>query len=346
MPTGGRATLTQFIIESRRQHPEATGDLNGLVTAVALACKAISRKVALGSLTDEHGATPDQLEHVANRMFLRATEWGGHVAGLLSALMETSYALPSQHLRGKYLLTFQPLDAPSVVEANVTVGSVFSVLRAPTPGQDPRPEDFLQPGTQQVCAGYAIYGPATMLVLTFGAGTHGFTLDPHLGEWVLSHRELKISPQTLEYSTNAAHSRFWEPAMKRYVDECLAGKGGPRETDFTLRWTASLVAQTHRVVLRGGVCLYPSDSRDAAGRVRLLFEANPISFLIEQAGGRASTGRARMLEVVPESSQQRTGFVFGSADEVARVEAYHREGLVESYRSPLFAERGLFASDD
>ncbi len=350
MPTGGRATLTQFIIESRRQHPEATGDLNGLVTAVALACKAISRKVALGTLADalttESSGAPESLEQVATRMFLRATEWGGHVSGLVSALMDSTYTLPSQHLRGKYLLTFQPLDAPLVVDANVTVGSLFSVLRAPNPRQDPRPEDFLQPGTAQVCAGYAIYGPATMLVLTFGSGTHGFTLDPQLGEWVLSHRDLKIPAQTFEFSTNAAHSRFWEPAMKRYVDECLAGKTGPRGAEFTLRWAASLVAQAHRVVLRGGICLYPSDSRDASGRLRLLFEANPISFLVEQAGGRASTGRVRMLELKPESLQQRTGMVFGSSDEVARVESYHREGQVEPYRSPLFAERGLFASDD
>lgn len=354
MPTGGKSTLTQFIIESRRRHPEATGDLNGLVTAIALACKAISRKVAFGALAQPSDPTPGQqgedpgLPGIANRMFLRATEWGGHLGGILSEQLTALYPVPQAYPRGKYLLVFNPLDGASTVDVNVTVGSLFTILRAARPGSDANAEDFLQKGTLQVCAGYAIYGPATMLVLTFGAGTHGFTLDPQLGEWVLSHRDLKIPAQTREFSTNATHSRFWEPAAKRYVNECLAGKLGPREADFTLRWAASLVAQTHRVLLRGGVCLYPRDTRDPAtpGRLRLLFEANPLAFLVEQAGGLASTGRGRLLDVEPDSLQQRSALVFGSSDEVSRIETYHREENVETYRSPLFGERGLFASED
>jgi fructose-1,6-bisphosphatase I/sedoheptulose-1,7-bisphosphatase len=221
-------------------------------------------------------------------------------------------------------------------------------VRAPTPGVDAGAEDFLQPGSAQVCAGYAIYGPSTMLVLTLGHGTHAFTLDPMLGEWVLSHRELRIPPQTREFAINASNSRFWEPAVKRYVDECLAGQTGPRGADFNMRWIASLVAETHRILMRGGVFLYPRDTRASGktGRLRLLYEANPISMLIEQAGGRASDGRTRALEVQPASLHQRIGLVFGSADEVERIERYHADEPPDTYSSPLFGRRGLFAEVD
>lgn len=359
MPTGGRSTLTQFLIEERRRHPEATGDLNALITDVSLACKAIARKVAYGALagvlgadaaagasTNVQGEEQKTLDVISNRMFLRATEWGGHLAGMVSEEMEAPYALPAEHPRGKYLLLFDPLDGSSNIDVNVSVGSIFSILRAPTPGEDPRPADFLQPGTRQVCAGYAIYGPSTMLVLTLGRGTHAFTLDPQLGEWVLSHPHLRIPEKTREFAINASNSRFWEPAVKRYVDECLAGQTGPRGADFNMRWIASLVAETHRILMRGGVFLYPRDTKDPAraGRLRLLYEANPISFLIEQAGGRASTGRGRLLEVQPDALHQRIGFVFGSPLEVERIESYHRDERADTFDSPLFGRRGLFAS--
>lgn len=361
MPTGGKSTLTQFLIEERRRVPEASGDLNALITAVSLACKAISRRVAYGALVQGPEAAPSQagtinvqgeeqkpLDVLSNQMFLRANEWGGHLAGMVSEEMEDVYTLPPQYPRGKYLLLFDPLDGSSNIDVNVAVGSIFSVLRAVTPEQDPKAEDFLQPGTQQVCAGYAIYGPSTMLVLSLGLGTHAFTLDPLLGEWVLSHRNLQVPKATREFAINASNSRFWEPAVKRYVDECLAGKIGPRGADFNMRWIASLVAETHRILMRGGVFLYPRDTKDPAktGRLRLLYEANPISMLIEQAGGAASTGRERLLEVQPQSLHQRIGFVFGSADEVSRIEGYHREEPRETYNSPLFGKRGLFAAAD
>ena len=355
MPTGGRSTLTQFLIEERRHHPDATGDLNALITDVSLACKAIARKVAYGALAgvlgnagtgNVQGEDQKTLDVLANDMFLRAAEWGGHSAGMLSEELEAPYALPPQYPRGKYLLLFDPLDGSSNIDVNVSVGSIFSVLRAPTPGADPQPADFLQPGVEQVCAGYAIYGPSTMLVLTLGRGTHGFTLDPQLGEWVLSHPHLALPEKTQEFAINASNSRFWEPAVKRYVDECMAGKAGPRGHDFNMRWIASLVAETHRILMRGGVFLYPRDSKDPsrAGRLRLLYEASPIYFLIEQAGGRASTGRSRLMEVKPEALHQRIGFVFGSAKEVARIEKYHAEERGQSYESPLFGRRGLFAT--
>ncbi|MBC7992467.1 MAG: class 1 fructose-bisphosphatase [Rhizobacter sp.] len=354
MPTGGKSTLTQFLIEERRRHPGATGDLNALVTDVSLACKAIARKVAFGELAgvlgsagcdNVQGENQKTLDVLSNQLFIRATEWGGHLAGMASEEMEQPYTLPPQHPRGKYLLLFDPLDGSSNIDVNVAVGSIFSVLRAATPGQDPQPADFLQAGSAQVCAGYAIYGPSTMLVLTFGRGTHAFTLDPMLGEWVLSHPDLRIPPSTHEFAINASNSRFWEPAVKRYVDECLAGQTGPRGADFNMRWIASLVAETHRILMRGGVFLYPRDRKDPsrAGRLRLLYEANPISYLIEQAGGGASTGRTRLMDTRPESLHQRIGFVFGSKDEVSRIEQYHRDEPHEAYDSPLFGHRGLFA---
>ncbi len=354
MPTGGKSTLTQFLIEERRRAPEATGDLNALITDVSLACKAISRKVAYGALagvlgsagTDNvQGEDQKTLDILSNQMFLRANEWGGHVAGMVSEELDEPYTLPAQHPRGKYLLAFDPLDGSSNIDVNVTVGSIFSILRAVTPGQDAEPQDFLQPGTEQVCAGYAIYGPSTMLVLTLGKGTHAFTLEPQLGEWVLSHPNLRIPEKTREFAINASNSRFWEPAVKRYVDECLAGQTGPRGADFNMRWIASLVAETHRILMRGGVFMYPRDTKDPSkqGRLRLLYEANPISFLIEQAGGLASTGRKRLMEVQPDSIHQRIGFVFGSMEEVRRIEGYHAEEPKDTYSSPLFGKRGLFA---
>ncbi|URI08265.1 class 1 fructose-bisphosphatase [Aquincola tertiaricarbonis] len=357
MPTGGRPTLTQFLIEERRRHPNATGELNALITDLSLACKAIAKRVAFGALAPNasvptapavnvQGEEQKPLDVLSNQMFLRANEWGGHVAGMVSEEMEEAYTLPPQYPRGKYLLLFDPLDGSSNIDVNVSVGSIFSILRAPNPGQDAKPEDFLQPGTQQIGAGYAIYGPSTMLVLTLGNGTHAFTLEPQLGEWVLSHPHLKIPEKTREFAINASNSRFWEPAVKRYVDECLAGQTGPRGADFNMRWIASLVAETHRILMRGGMFMYPRDTKDPGkpGRLRLLYEANPISFLVEQAGGWASTGRRRLMTVQPESLHQRIGFVFGSAQEVERLEGYHRDEPMDSYSSPLFGKRGLFAA--
>ena len=215
------------------------------------------------------------------------------------------------------------------------MGSIFSGLRAP---------DFLQPGTRQVCAGYAIYGPSTMLVLTLGRGTHGFTLDREIGEFVLTHPDLRIPEQAAEFAINSSNARFWEPAVKRYVDECLARRSGPRGRDFNMRWIASLVAEAHRILMRGGVFLYPRDEREATrnGRLRLLYEANPIAMVIEQAGGRASTGTQRLLEVGPRSLHERSGFIFGAAGEVERLELYHREFNRRAYDAPLFGTRGLF----
>ena len=358
MPLTNRSTLTQFLIEERRRFPNASGDFNALILDVALACKAIARAVAFGELGGvmgnhaEHaggsinvqGETQKKLDVLSNDVFIQRTAWAGHLAGMASEEMEQPYQIPAQYPRGKYLLVFDPLDGSSNIDVNVSVGSIFSVLRGPDNGADVTEGDFLQPGTKQVAAGYALYGPTTMLVLTVGTGVNGFTLDPNLGEFMLTHPHMQIPQDTQEFAINASNSRFWEPPVKRYVDECLAGKTGPRDKDFNMRWIASMVAEAHRILMRGGVFLYPRDTKDAAkpGRLRLLYEANPIGMIMEQAGGRASTGVGPVLQVEPIGLHQRIGLVFGSRNEVERIERYHAEPVQKGLINPLFAERSLF----
>ncbi|MDQ3150582.1 MAG: class 1 fructose-bisphosphatase [Actinomycetota bacterium] len=348
-----RTTLARFLIEERRRHPGASGELNALVLDVALACKAIARQVAYGALggvlgaageTNVQGEAQQKLDVLANDLFLRVNEYGGLVAGMASEELAEPYVIPAQYPRGKYLLAFDPLDGSSNIDVNVAVGSIFSVLRTPTSGADASAGDFLQPGSEQVCAGYAIYGPSTMFVLTVGTGVHGFTLDPQLGEFILTHPAMKLPETATEFAINASNRRFWEPAVKRYVDECLAGSSGPRAKDFNMRWVASLVAETHRILTRGGVFLYPRDTKDPAkpGRLRLLYEANPVAFLIEQAGGLASTGHERVLDVAPDDLHQRIAFIFGVGEEVERIEEYHRKHNDAEYDAPLYGDRGLF----
>jgi fructose-1,6-bisphosphatase I/sedoheptulose-1,7-bisphosphatase len=350
-----RSTLTQFLIEERRRHPGSSGELNSLILDVALACKAISKRIASGALTgllgkagavNVQGEQQQKLDVVANDIFLRTNEWGGQLAGMVSEELDDPYAIPHEYPCGKYLLAFDPLDGSSNIDVNVAVGSIFSILRAPTAGQHATAEDFLQPGTQQVAAGYAIYGPSTVLVLTVGTGVHGFTLDPDLGEFFLTRQDVKLPDATSEYAVNSSNRRYWEPAVRRYIDECLAGASGPREKDFNMRWVASLVAEAHRILTRGGVFLYPWDSKDPTkeGRLRLLYEANPIAFLIEQAGGLASTGRDRVLEVTPTDLHQRIAFIFGCRDEVERIVRYHTElpGEPDENWNPLYGLRGLY----
>ena len=348
-----RTTLTQYLIEHRRHRPHATGDFNELMLQIALACKGIARKVAHGSLRGAlgheeginiQGEAQKAIDVYANEVFMRTTEWTGVIAGMASEDMEKPYMVPAEHPRGKYLLLFDSLDGSSNIDTNVAVGSIFSVLRLPERDTVATEAGFLQPGAAQVAAGYAIYGPSTMLVLTVGTGVHAFTLDPGLGEFFLTRSSIRIPRAATEFAINASNRRFWEPAVQRYIDECLAGPTGPRRKDFNMRWVASLVAETHRILTRGGVFLYPRDSKDPAkpGRLRLLFEANPMAFLIEQAGGLAGTGRARMLDAVPRSLHQGVPFIFGAAEEVERIEEYHRENNDRADDSPLYGTRGLF----
>ena len=378
MPLARRSTLTQFLIEERRRYPTASGDFNALVLDVALACKTLARSVAFGALggplSDGFGGPPrgalgglfsdpgqaihrplDKAaggaaqESIGHAIFVDANHWGGHLAGMASATVAAPLAIPAPHPRGKYLLVFDALEGADQADLNVALGSVFSVLRAPPDladgGRELSAADFLQPGTQQVAAGYALYGPATQLVLTVGAGVHGFTLDPNLGEFKLTQPDIRIPHDTDTFAINAANARFWEAPVKRYVDECLAGKSGPRGKDFNTRWIASPVAEAHRILMRGGVFLCPRDAEDASrpGCPGLLHQASPLAMLIEQAGGRASTGRDPVLCLVPGSLAQRTGLVFGSRHEVERIERYHREpAALASGGSPLFSPRSLF----
>jgi fructose-1,6-bisphosphatase I/sedoheptulose-1,7-bisphosphatase len=356
MPLCKHPTLTRYLIEQRRRFPGASGDFNALILDVSIACKAVARRVANGALegadttgsTNVHGEEQQPLDLVSNEMLIRQTEWSGQLAGIGSEEMAAPYQIPATYQRGKYLLLIDPLDGSSNIDVNVSVGSIFSILRAPDDviesGRDVTEADFLQPGAAQVAAGYAIYGPATMLVLTVGDGVIGCTLDRNLGEFKVTHPEMKVPEDTREFAINTSNSRFWEPPVKRYVDECLEGHSGRRGKDFNMRWIASLVAECHRILMRGGVFLYPRDTRDSSkpGRLRLLYEANPIGMVIEQAGGRASTGRQPVLDVQPSELHQRIGFVFGSRNEVERIERYHREPLAGNAPEPLFAERSLF----
>jgi fructose-1,6-bisphosphatase I/sedoheptulose-1,7-bisphosphatase len=362
MTTRRRFTLTQYLIEQRRRFPSASGDFNALILDVALACKAIARSVAFGDLgsvlghptpevatsVNVQGEVQKKMDVISNEYFTQMTEWGGHLAGMASEEMDEPYQIPETLQRGKYMLVFDPLDGSSNIDVNVTVGSIFSVLRAPQDvidsGRDVVSADFFQPGTQQLAAGYALYGPTTMLVLTVGNGVAGFTLDPNLGQFMLTHPDIQIPVDTHEFAINASNARFWEAPVKRYVDECLAGKPGPRAKDFNMRWIASMVAEAHRILMRGGVFLYPRDTKDMSkpGRLRLLYEANPIGMIMEQAGGRASTGEVPMLGVQPTSLHQRIGLVFGSKNEVERIERYHAEPVEVELHNPLFAERSLF----
>ena len=362
MPLSQRWTLTRYLIEERRRFPEASGDLNALILDISLACKAIARIVSFGELGDAFSQAPKPdggglnvqgevqkpLDVISNEIFIHMNEWSGHLAGMASEEMDDPKQIPRAYSRGKYLLVFDPLDGSSNIDVNVSVGSIFSILRAPQDvadsGRDVIEADFLQPGATQVAAGYALYGPTSMLVLSVGNGVAGFTLNPNLGEFVLTHQNIQVPPDTNEFAINSSNSRFWEPPVKRYVDECLAGKPGARGKDFNMRWIASMVAEAHRILMRGGVFLYPRDTKDLAkpGRLRLLYEANPIGFLMEQAGGRASTGRQPMLGVKPTALHQRIGLVFGSKNEVERIERYHREPVPKDNGNPLFVERGLF----
>lgn len=350
----GRTTLSKFLIQQLKDIDGAS-DLGALLVDVAAAVKAISAMTAKGALggylgaldaVNVQGETQKKLDVLANDAMLRACEWGGLVAGMASEELDEPYAIPPDYARGAYLLVFDPLDGSSNTDVNVSVGTIFSVLRHGR-SEAPALADYLQPGARQVAAGYAIYGPATMLVLTVGKGTHGFTLDREIGNFILTHPNLTVGADTSEFAINTSNARFWEAPVHRYVTECQAGRSGDRGRDFNMRWIASMVAEVHRILMRGGVFMYPRDTRDPGkpGRLRLLYEANPIGFLIEQAGGRASTGRQRILDLPPAELHQRVPVILGSRNEVERIERYHAEfdaGTDRPFVSPLFNERSLF----
>jgi fructose-1,6-bisphosphatase I len=326
-----RAALTKFLIE-RQRAGRINADLRLLIETVARACKAIGHQVNKGALAAMGASTGTQnvqaeeqkkLDVLSNEILLEANEWGGNLAALASEEMEQPAQIPSGYPRGEYLLLFDPLDGSSNIDVNISVGTIFSVLRCPPGLTRPDEKAFLQPGRSQVAAGFATYGPSTILVLTVGDGAHGFTLDPYTSSFALTHPDIRIPADTAEFAINMSNQRRWEPPVRRYIDECLAGKDGPRGKDFNMRWVASMVADVFRVLSRGGIFMYPRDARYKDGRLRLMYEANPMAFIVEQAGGAATDGRTPILDLRPTALHQRVGVVLGSKNEVDRVASYH-----------------------
>jgi fructose-1,6-bisphosphatase I len=328
-------TLTRFIMEQQRGLPGTSGTFTLLLNDIVKACKQISHLVnrgdligVLGSADSENiqGEVQKKLDIITNDIMVDALNWTGHLAGMASEEVDDIITIPRQYPKGKYLALFDPLDGSSNIDVNLTVGTIFSILRC-REGVDPALEDFLQKGFEQVCAGFVLYGPSTMMVLTTGHGVNGFTLDQDIGEFILTHPDMRIPEDASEFAINMSNQRYWEAPVQRYIDECVQGREGPRGKNFNMRWIASLVAEVFRILTRGGVFLYPYDLRDPSkpGRLRLMYEANPMAFIIEQAGGACSTGRERILDIKPQGLHQRVPLVLGSKNEVERIVSYHQQ---------------------
>lgn len=332
-----KTSFYKFISEEQRAYPFSSGKLTGLLLEVISACKKIAHLTGSGGLAGQamgsadteniQGEQQKKLDILSNDLFIESTQWCGYLAGMASEEMDNSLPVPKEYPRGKYLITFDPLDGSSNIDINVSVGTIFSILELPDGVEEVEDKDFLQAGARQVCAGYCLYGTSTMLVLTTGRGVNGFTLDRSTGDFLLTMPDIKIPVDTNEYSINQSYSRHWEAPIKRYIGECLQGKEGPLGKDYNMRWVASMVADVHRLLCRGGIFMYPMDARMAAkgvgGKLRLLYEANPIGFIVEQAGGVASTGYDRIMEIEPDSLHQRVPVIMGSKNEVERVVSYH-----------------------
>ena len=333
-----QVSLTQYLIEQQRLHNNIPAQLRLLIEVVARACKRISISVNKGALGDVLGSAHSEnvrgeiqkkLDIIANEVLIEANEWGGHLAAMASEEMEDIYPVPNRFPQGEYLLLFDPLDGSSNIDVNVSIGTIFSVLKRDDSGGAVSQADFLQPGRQQAAAGYCVYGPQTTLVLTLGAGVAMFTLDREQGSFVLIEDGVRIPEDTKEFAVNMSNLRHWAPPMRRYIDECLAGREGVRGKDFNMRWIASMVADVHRILCRGGVFIYPWDQREPekAGKLRLMYEANPMGFIVEQAGGAATNGQQRILDIAPDALHQRVSVMLGSKNEVERVTRYHQEAL-------------------
>lgn len=339
-------TLTQYIIEEQRNFKNASGVFTGLLNDISTACKKIAALTSKGDLIGVLGAAGSEnvqgeeqkkMDIITNDVFIEALEHNGHVAALASEEMDEVYHLPEGFVRGNYLVTFDPLDGSSNMDINVSVGTIFSILQAPEGVLNPTAEDFMQPGTKQVAAGYVLYGPSAMFVLTTGNGVSMFTLDRDAGAFILTKEKVHIPVDTAEFAINMSNSRHWELPVQRYIDECLAGTTGARDKDFNMRWVASMVAEVHRILCRGGVFMYPIDEKMKAkggtGKLRLMYEANPMSMIVEQAGGVSSTGYERIMDIQPTDLHQRVPVILGSKNEVDRVVSYHNEYAVEGAKA-------------
>ena len=331
-----KISLSRYLVEQQRDKGHIPADLRLLLEVVARACKSISHAVnkgalggVLGSAESENvqGEVQKKLDIIANEVLLEANEWGGHLAAMASEEMDSIYLVPNRYPQGEYLLMFDPLDGSSNIDVNVSIGTIFSVLKKPDESLGVTEQDFLQPGKQQVAAGYCIYGPQTTLVLTVGDGVAMFTLDREQGSFVLTQENVRVPAETQEFAINMSNMRHWADPVRRYIDECLLGREGPRGKDFNMRWIASMVADVHRILTRGGVFMYPWDKREPekAGKLRLMYEANPMSWLIEQAGGVATNGQQRIMDIAPAKLHERVSVILGSKNEVDRVTHYHAE---------------------
>ena len=332
-----KVSLTRYLVEKQRQDGHIPPSLRLLLEVVARACKSISQAVNKGALggvlgtagsENVQGEVQKKLDIIANEVLIEANEWGGHLAAMASEEMDSIYVVPNRYPQGEYLLLFDPLDGSSNIDVNVSIGTIFSVLKKPDAtraGTTIEEKDFLQAGNKQVAAGYCVYGPQTTLVLTVGDGVAMFTLDREQGSFVLTEENLQIPADTKEFAINMSNMRHWDEPVKRYIDECLQGKEGSRGKDFNMRWVASMVADVHRILTRGGIFMYPWDKRepDKAGKLRLMYEANPMSWLVEQAGGAATNGKQRILDLQPGKLHERVSVMLGSRNEVERVTAYH-----------------------
>ena len=329
-------SLTRYLVEQQRAKGHIPSELRLLLEVVARACKSISQAVnkgalggVLGSAHSENvqGEVQKKLDIIANEVLIEANEWGGHLAAMASEEMDSIYLVPNRYPQGEYLLLFDPLDGSSNIDVNVSIGTIFSVLRKPEGSQGVSEADFLQPGSAQVAAGYCIYGPQSTLVLTVGDGVAMFTLDRERGSFVLTQEDVQIPADTKEFAINMSNMRHWDTPVKRYIDECLQGKEGVRGKDFNMRWIASMVADVHRILTRGGVFMYPWDKREPnkPGKLRLMYEANPMGWIVEQAGGAATNGHGRILDIMPQQLHERVSVILGSRNEVERVTRYHQE---------------------
>lgn len=328
-------SITQFIIEQQRAHSQSTGEFTGLMHDVVSACKKISHLVSrsgiigLGGAVDSEnvqGEIQKKLDIITNDVMVDHLNWTGHLAAMASEEIAKIIQIPKQHPKGKYLIAFDPLDGSSNIDINLSVGTIFSILRCPEGVTEPTVKDFMQKGTEQVCAGFCVYGPCTMMILTTGDGVNGFTLDRDIGEFILTHPNMTIPENTDEFAINMSNQRFWEEPVQRYVEECIQGLDGSREKNFNMRWVASMVAEVYRVLTRGGIFMYPIDNKPTTkgGKLRLMYEANPMSFIVEQAGGMSSTGRERIMDIQPTGIHQRVPVILGSKKEVERVVSYHK----------------------
>jgi fructose-1,6-bisphosphatase I len=327
-------SLSRYLVEQQRAKQNIPPELRLLLEVVARACKGISHAVnkgalggVLGSAHSENvqGEVQKKLDIIANEVLIEANEWGGHLAAMASEEMDTIYVVPNRYPQGEYLLLFDPLDGSSNIDVNVSIGTIFSVLKKPESSDAVSEADFLQPGHTQVAAGYCVYGPQTSLVLTVGDGVAMFTLDREQGSFVLTQENVQIPEDTREFAINMSNMRHWDKPVADYIAECLAGSNGPRGKDFNMRWVASMVADVHRILTRGGVFMYPWDKREPnkPGKLRLMYEANPMGWLVEQAGGMATDGKQRILDIQPTLLHQRVSVFLGSKNEVARVTAMH-----------------------